>query len=43
MRMMASNGGYLEYVYKLNDGDYLVDFKVNTVGLQDIIPLIEMI
>ena len=38
MRMMASNGGYLEYVYKLNDGDYLVDFKVNTVGLQDIIP-----
>jgi len=38
MRMMASNGGYLEYVYQLNAGDYMMDFKVNTVDLDDIIP-----
>ena len=38
MRMMASNGGYLEYVYQLNDGDYMMDFNVNTVGLDKIIP-----
>ena len=38
MRMMASNGGYLEYVYQLNDGDYMMDFNVNTVGLEKIIP-----
>ena len=31
MRMMASNGGYLEYVYQLNDGDYMMDFNVNTI------------
>ena len=38
MRMMASNGGYLEYVYQLNDNDYMIDFKINTVGLEKIIP-----
>jgi YidC/Oxa1 family membrane protein insertase len=38
MRMLASNGGYLEYVYQLNEGDYMMDFKVNTVDLDDIIP-----
>ena len=38
MRMMASNGGYLEYVYQLNDGDYMMDFFVNTVDLEDVIP-----
>ena len=38
MRMMASNGGYFEYVYQLNDGDYMMDFNVNTVGLEKIIP-----
>ena len=38
MRMMASNGGYLEYVYQLNEGDYMMDFNVNTVGLEKIIP-----
>ena len=38
MRMMASNGGYLEYVYSLKEGNYMMDFKVNTVGLNTIIP-----
>ena len=30
MRMMTSNGGYLEYVYQLNVGDYMMDFNINT-------------
>ena len=38
MRMMASNGGYLEFVYQLNDGDYMMDLNINTVGLEKIIP-----
>lgn len=38
MRMIASNGGYLEYVYQLNDGDYMMNLNVNTVGLEKIIP-----
>ena len=38
MRMMASNGGYLEYVYQLNEGDYMMDFFVNSADLETIIP-----
>ncbi len=38
MRLMASNGGYLEYVYNLENNDFMMDFQVNVVGLEDIIP-----
>ena len=33
MRLKAENGGYIEYVYTLKGGDYMVDFQVNIVGL----------
>ena len=38
MRLMASNGGYLEYVYNLSNEDFMMDFQINTVDLEDIIP-----
>ena len=38
MRLLATNGGYIEYVYNLNDGDYMMDFDINTVGLEKTIP-----
>ena len=38
MRLMASNGGYLEYVYNLSNEDFMIDFQINTVDLEDIIP-----
>ncbi|MGC6469946.1 MAG: membrane protein insertase YidC [Flavobacteriales bacterium] len=37
MRMLAENGGYLEYIYTLND-DFLMDFQINTSDLENIIP-----
>ncbi len=38
MRMLANNGGYLEFLYSLNENDYMMDFNINTSNLQDIIP-----
>ncbi|MDG1189701.1 MAG: YidC/Oxa1 family insertase periplasmic-domain containing protein, partial [Flavobacteriales bacterium] len=38
MRLMASNGGYLEYVYNLSNEDFMMDFQINTIDLEDIIP-----
>ena len=38
MRLMANNGGYLEYVYKLRPDDYMVDFEINNSNLQNLIP-----
>jgi len=38
MRLMTSEGGYLEYVYSLKEGDFMMDFQINSVGLENIIP-----
>ncbi len=38
MRMNTSEGDYLEYVYSINEGDYMIDFSINTVGLDKLIP-----
>ncbi len=39
MRLYAgSKSKYLEYVYKLTGKEYMMEFQLNSVGLQDIIP-----
>jgi YidC/Oxa1 family membrane protein insertase len=38
MRLMAQNGGYLEYNYSLRADDYMVDFEINNSNLQNLIP-----
>ena len=38
MRLLADNGGYLEYVYSLRPDDYMVDFEINNSNLQNLIP-----
>lgn len=38
MRMMASNGGYVEFLYSLKENDYMMDFGINTSNLENIIP-----
>lgn len=37
MRLMAGEGKYLEYKYKLSYNSYLVGFEVNTKGLNDVV------
>ncbi|MBT4881779.1 MAG: membrane protein insertase YidC, partial [Flavobacteriales bacterium] len=37
MKLKADDSHYVEYLYTLTD-DYLIDFDVNFVGMQDIIP-----
>lgn len=37
MRLPAGDNKYIEYVYSLEEDSYLVDYKINVVGLQDII------
>lgn len=37
MRLMAGEGKYLEYNYKLSYNSYLVGFEVNTKGLNDVV------
>lgn len=37
MRLPAGEGRYIEYVYTLADDSYLFDYKINVVGLQDVI------
>lgn len=38
MRLSAGEGQYLEYVYSLREDDYMMDFNINTVGLNHLIP-----
>lgn len=38
MRLMAEGNRYLEYVYTLKDGDYMMDFHINSNGLNSLIP-----
>ncbi|HRH66485.1 MAG TPA: membrane protein insertase YidC [Bacteroidia bacterium] len=37
MRLPAGENKYIEYVYTLADDTYMVDYKINVVGLQDVI------
>jgi YidC/Oxa1 family membrane protein insertase len=37
MRLMAGEGKYLEYRYTLHDDDYLVDFRISSHGMNEII------
>ena len=37
MKLKADNNHYIEYLYILND-DYLIDFEINLVGLEELIP-----
>ena len=38
MRLKADNNHYIEYIYTLKD-DYLVDFDINLVGMETLIPI----
>jgi len=37
MKLMVSEDQYLEYVYQLKPGDYMLDFKINSVGLKEVV------
>lgn len=37
MRLLADNGGYVEYLYQIHGDDYMVDFNINLVGLDGVI------
>ena len=37
LRLMAGDGKYLEFVYTLPEDSYMLDYKVNVVGLQNVI------
>ncbi len=37
MKLPAGNGKYLEYQYTLNYNSYMIEFDLNTVGLNDLI------
>ncbi len=38
LRLATANpGAYIEYVYTLKDNDYLLDYSINLVGMQDVI------
>lgn len=38
MRLMAEDDRYLEYVYTLREGEYMIDFQINSRGLNSLIP-----
>jgi YidC/Oxa1 family membrane protein insertase len=38
LRAKASDNNYIEYVYTIND-DYLIDFDINLVGMDNLIPV----
>ncbi|MBV7532936.1 membrane protein insertase YidC [Chitinophaga sp. sic0106] len=37
-RLAAANGAYLEFVYLLKPGSYVVDYDIHAVGFQNILP-----
>ena len=37
MRLVAENGGYIEYVYSIKPNDYMIDFEINHYNLQNLI------
>ena len=38
MKLLADNSHYIEYVYTLKN-DYLIDFDINLIGIENIIPM----
>ncbi|MAW21342.1 MAG: membrane protein insertase YidC [Flavobacteriales bacterium] len=38
MKLKADNNHYVEYVYSISS-DYLVDFNINMIGMEDLIPI----
>lgn len=36
-RLDAGNDSYIEYIYKIKGNDYLIDFDVNLVGMNDVL------
>ena len=38
MKPMAEGNRYIEYVYTLKEGDYMMDFHINSSGLNSLIP-----
>ena len=38
MKLMAEGNRYLEYTYTLKEGDYMMDFNINSNGLNSLIP-----
>ncbi len=38
MRLMAEDDRYLEYVYTLREGEYMMGFQINSRGLNSLIP-----
>ena len=38
MKLMAEGNRYLEYIYTLKEGDYMMDFHINSNGLNSLIP-----
>tara|TARA_B100001758_G_C18416564_1_gene620389 strand:- start:3328 stop:5145 length:1818 start_codon:yes stop_codon:yes gene_type:complete len=38
MKLKADNNHYVEYVYSISSNDYLVDFNINMIGMEDLIP-----
>ena len=38
MKLVAEGNRFLEYVYTLKDGDYMMDFHINSIGLNSLIP-----
>jgi YidC/Oxa1 family membrane protein insertase len=36
MKLMVNENKYIEYVYSLKPGSYMVDFRINLVGMKDI-------
>lgn len=37
MRLPAGENKYIEFIYSLSDDSYLIDYKINVVGLQNVI------
>src|SRR5689334_13492528 len=37
LRLYASSGKYIEYIYSIDSSSYLISFNVNVVGLNDVI------
>ena len=37
MRLMIDSLNYFEYIYRLTEDDYLIDFDINVIGMQNII------
>ena len=37
MRLMIDSLNYFEYIYSLTEDDYLIDFDINVIGMQNII------